>query len=135
MKRKHLFIIASVIWGIPGVIITIKGINAYFEMAHDDLCWLILITLSVLLGFFFMFRKIVNKYSLRIYSLSENVKIWQTFPLRGWILLIFMMSLGFLLKIIPNIPDEFTASFYSGLGPMLILSSVGFVINMKMIDK
>ena len=66
MKRKHLLIIASVIWGIPGVIITIKGISAYFEMEHEKLCWLILMTLSVLLGFFFMFKKIVNKYSLLI---------------------------------------------------------------------
>ena len=131
MKRKHLLIIASVIWGIPGVIITIKGISAYFEMEHEKLCWLILMTLSVLLGFFFMFKKIVNKYSLRIYSLGEKVKMWQTFPLRGWILLIFMMGLGFLLKIIPNVPLEFTAAFYSGLGPMLLLSSFRFLFNIR----
>lgn len=29
MNRKHLFIVASIIWGIPGVIITTKGIKAY----------------------------------------------------------------------------------------------------------
>ena len=131
MKRKHLLILASVIWGIPGSIITTKGITTYFEMPHEKLWWLILITLSVLLGFFFMFMKIVNKYSLRIYSLGEKVKIWQAFPLRGWILLIFMMGLGFMLKIIPSIPLEFKAAFYSGLGPMLILSSLRFLFNIR----
>lgn len=29
MKRKHLYLVAGVIWGIPGIIISLKGINAY----------------------------------------------------------------------------------------------------------
>ena len=52
-----------------------------------------------------------------------------TFPLRGWILIICMTSLGLVLKHIPHIPTEFTASFYSGLGPMLIWAAGRFVIN------
>lgn len=35
-----------------------------------------------------MFRKIVGRYCRRIASLpADKVKIWQTFPVRGWILL------------------------------------------------
>lgn len=29
MRKKHLYLAAGVIWGIPGVIISIKGIDAY----------------------------------------------------------------------------------------------------------
>lgn len=29
MNRKHLYLIAAIIWGIPGVIIPVKGISAY----------------------------------------------------------------------------------------------------------
>lgn len=29
MRKRHLYLAAGLIWGIPGVIISIKGINAY----------------------------------------------------------------------------------------------------------
>lgn len=134
MKRKHLYIVAGVIWGIPGIIISLKGINAYRVQPPEDIWWLLLITAAVLTAFFLMFRKIVDRYCGRIASLSEKVKIWQTFPARGWVLLIFMMGLGIALKHIQGIPPAFTASFYSGLGPMLILSSVRFMSYRKNAD-
>lgn len=134
MKRKHLYLVAGLIWGIPGIIISLKGINAYLIQPSDDIWWLLLITAAVLTAFFLMFRRIVDRYSGRIASLPEKVKIWQTFPARGWVLLIFMMGLGIALKHIPGIPPAFTASFYSGLGPMLILSSVRFMSYRKNAD-
>ena len=131
MKRKHLYFVAAVIWGIPGITITLKGICAYRMQPSENLWWLLLITICVLSGFFLMFRKIVNRYCRRIASLPEKVKIWQTFPTRGWVLLIFMMGLGIALKHIPAIPSAFIASFYSGLGPMLVFSSLRFMAEMK----
>lgn len=127
MNRKHLYVVAAVIWGIPGIMITLKGIKAYTIQPSENLWWLLLITAFVLASFFLMFRRIVDRYSDRIASLPERVKIWQTFPLRGWILLIFMMSLGIALKHIPGIPSAFTASFYTGLGPMLLFSAGRFM--------
>ena len=85
------------------------------------------ISISVQAAFYLMFRRIVDRYCDRIAALPEKVKIWQTFPLRGWILLIFMMSLGIALKHIPGIPSAFTASFYTGLGPMLLFSAGKFM--------
>lgn len=131
MKRKHLYAVAAVIWGIPGITITLKGISAYGKQPSENLWWLLLITVSVLAAFFMMFRRIVDRYCGRIASLPANVKIWQTFPARGWILIVFMMGLGITLRYIPGIPPAFTASFYSGLGPMLLLSSFRFVANME----
>lgn len=127
MNRKHLYVVAAVIWGIPGIMITLKGIKAYTIQPSENLWWLLLITAFVLASFFLMFRRIVDRYSERIASLPERVNIWQTFPLRGWILLIFMMSLGIALKHIPGIPSAFTASFYTGLGPMLLFSAGRFM--------
>lgn len=129
MKKRDLYIVAGVIWGVPGVIISLKGINAYRIQPSEDIWWLLLITAGVLSGFFLMFRRIVNRYCQRIASLPERVKIWQTFPARGWFLIVFMMGLGIALKHIPDIPSAFTASFYSGLGPMLLLSSLRFLAN------
>ena len=127
MKRIYLYYIAAALWGIPGVIITVKGLRAYLTMPQDILWWLILITVLVLAGFFFMFSRIVDRYSARIAVLPEKTSFWQTFPLRGWILIVFMSCLGIALKFIPGVPAEFTASFYSGLGPMLIFAACRFI--------
>lgn len=131
MNRKLLYVVAAVIWGIPGIIITFKGISAYGMQPSDKLWWLLLITAVVLTAFFFMFRRIVNRYCCRIASLADKVKIWQTFPINGWILLVFMMGFGIALKHIPGVPSAFTASFYSGLGPMLLLSSGRFLLHIR----
>ena len=127
MNRKYLYIVAGLIWGIPGVIIAIKGIKAYCIQPSENLWWLLMITVAVLAAFFFMFRRIVDRYCDRIAALPDKVSIWQTFPTRGWILVVFMKCLGIVLKHIPAVPTAFTASFYSGLGPMLVLASLRFV--------
>ena len=131
MEKKHLYFVAGLIWGVPGIIISIKGISAYRMQPSEDLWWLLLITASVLAAFFMMFRRIVNRYCGRIASLPAKVKIWQTFPARGWILIVFMMGLGIALRHIPAIPSTFIASFYSGLGPMLVFSSLRFMADLK----
>jgi hypothetical protein len=44
-----------------------------------------------------------------------------------------MSCLGIALKFIDGIPAEFTASFYSGLGPMLVFAACRFISNRKQI--
>jgi len=131
MSKTNLYLIAALIWGIPGIIISVKGIRSYLSMAPENLWWLLLITGTVIGGFFMMFSRIVDKYSARIASLPQKTSFWQTFPLRGWILVICMICLGIILKRINGIPTSFTASFYSGLGPMLIVASLRFIHNRK----
>ena len=67
MNRKYLYYIAAALWGIPGIIITVKGIRAYLTMPSHKLWWLLLITTFVIAGFFVMFRRIVDciRHALR----------------------------------------------------------------------
>jgi len=127
MNKRYLYFIAALIWGAPGIMIAIKGINAYRSMPTDELWWLILITIGVLTGFIWMFRRIVDRYCGLIAAQPEKTSIWHTFPLKGWILVIGMSCLGMALKFMPFIPAEFTASFYSGLGPALVLAAIRFI--------
>lgn len=128
MNKRILYYVAALLWGAPGILIAVKGIRAYMQMAPDKLWWLLLITAAVLASFYFMFTKIVNKYCARIAALPQKTSLLQTFPLRGWILIVFMSCLGMALKFI-GVPAEFTASFYSGLGPMLVLAAVRFLLR------
>lgn len=131
VNRKYLYIVAVLIWGIPGIKITQQGIDAYARLLESDRIFLIIAgTLLVFFSFFFMFRRIVDRYSLHISSLPYKTWVWHVFPLRGWLMLLIMMSLGIVLNHIPNIPIIFIALFYSGLGPMLLISAVRFIIYM-----
>lgn len=131
MNKKNLYCIAALIWGIPGIIITVKGIRAYLSMAPQQLWWLLLITAAVLASFYMMFSRIVDRYSARIAAQPQKTTVWQTFPLRGWILIVCMSCLGIVMKHIPAVPAAFTASFYSGLGPMLLFAALRFLRHRK----
>lgn len=131
MNRTALYYIAAALWGTPGVIITIKGVEAYLTMPGQKLWWLILITAAVLAGFFFMFRRSADKYSAHIAAQAQKTAPWRAFPPSGWILIVFMLCLGISLKFIPGIPAEFIASFYSGLGPMLLFAACRFISNSR----
>lgn len=131
MNKKNLYCIAALIWGIPGIIITVKGIRAYLSMAPQNLWWLLLITAAVLASFYMMFSRIVDRYSARIAAQPQKTTVWQTFPLRGWILIVCMSCLGIVMKHIPAVPAAFTASFYSGLGPMLLFAALRFLRHRK----
>lgn len=127
MSRKYLYLSAALIWGIPGIVITIRGVLAYCNQEPAELWWLLLFTVGAMVAFYFIFNKITAKYINRIAIMPDVVHIWNTFSLRGWILVAFMMMLGITLRLISIVPHEFTASFYSGLGPMLILSAIRYM--------
>lgn len=126
MKKNHLFVLAGLVWSGPGLGITIKGLMAYKDVLWEDVWWLLLITVVVCVGFYFIFNRVVISYSERILLLPDKVNAFMTFSPRGWMLLAFMMGLGITMKYIQNIPSQFIASFYCGLEPMLILSSLKF---------
>lgn len=125
--RRLLYFVAALIWGAPGVAITTKGVRAYCALSVFEEWWLPLISIGVLLFFFFIFRRVVDKYIAHISALPDKAPLWCTFPVRGWAIILFMMGLGISLKYIPNVPLQFIASFYSALGPMLLWSAFRFL--------
>ena len=128
-SKPLLYLTAALVWGIPGVIITTKGVRAYAQLPSINR-WLYLITIFVLAAFYLMFRKVVARYSAHIEGLTFPSPIWNTFPLHWFVLILFMMVLVISLKFIPVISTEFYATFYSGLGPMLLFSSFRFLNKM-----
>ena len=70
----------------------------------------------------------MNPINKRILYLIAGV-IWGVVPANElwWLLIVCMSCLGIALKFVSFIPAEFTASFYSGLGPALIVAGFRFV--------
>lgn len=129
VAKRHLLLANAIVWGAPGVKILVTGIQSYLALwPSKSIVWLSVGTVLVLAGFVWMFNRIVKKYSDRIMGFPEKRKSILAFlPIRGWILVIFMICLGISLKFIPGIPAEFFASFYCGLGPALIAAGTRFL--------
>ena len=128
IDKKWLPRIAAIIWGTPGIMLFAKGIR--IGNAMPEKWWLYLIAAAVFAQFFFMFRKIVDRYSALALSGNERKKsIRYMFPLRGWILIVAMPCLGILFKHLPFIPQEFYPAFYPGLGLALVYAAFRFVRN------
>lgn len=129
VAKRHLLLANAIVWGAPGIKILITGVKSYFALwPSKSILWLALGTILVMTGFVWMFSKIVKKYSDRIMDFPQQKKSILAFlPVKGWILVIFMMCLGISLKHIPGVPTEFIASFYCGLGPALVSAAYLFL--------
>ncbi|MBR1436715.1 MAG: hypothetical protein IJ584_16580 [Bacteroidales bacterium] len=129
--KRHLLLTNAIVWGAPGIKILVTGIRSFIAIwPSKSIVWLAIGTVAVLAGFLWMFSRIVKRYSDRILAFpTERKSIFAFLPVRGWILVIFMMCLGISLKFIPGIPTEFFASFYPGLGTALIVAGSTFLSN------
>jgi len=129
VDKKHLYTFNAMIWGVPGLMVTTKGVRAYY-MLNGGRWWMYIITIVVFFLFSFMFDRIVKKYCDRIAALEGDIRsLFDGLSLKGYILIGFMIGLGITLKLIPGIPAEFFATFYCGLGPALILAAVKFMVR------
>lgn len=122
-----LLIANGLIWSFPGIKILLGGIDAVRECGKPVV---ILLALLVFTGFHFMFRSIVRKNVLRVDSMTEDrVPFWKMMPLKSWLILLFMMSLGIALKLTGIASVFFIAFFYCGLGTALSEAALTYIIK------
>lgn len=132
--KKSLLAINAVLWAIPGVIISTKGILAYSTTVAgcNKILYLIAGSLLTLVFFLFIFSKITKKYTDRILRLpDEKNSVFMIMNLKGYIMFAFMITLGIVLKSIHTVPIEFFAFFYCGLGPALLYAAMKFCCKIK----
>lgn len=130
VKKKTLLSTAGILWLISGVNILRIGVSAFVQsMMAGSSIWLISLgAVLVFTGFMMMFRKIVRKHEKRILSYpQERREIWHCFDRRGYLLMIFMMTLGIVLRRFAQLPAAFFAVFYSGLGCALSMAGLLFM--------
>lgn len=122
-----LLIANGLIWSFPGTKILLSGIDAVREYGKPVV---ILLSLLIFIGFHFMFRSIVRKNVSRVDSMTEErVAFWKMMPLKSWLILLFMMSLGIALKVTGIASVFFIAFFYCGLGTALSEAALTYLIK------
>lgn len=88
-------------------------------------------TLVIFLAFhLFVFRKMVNKHTVRITGYQgTKTHVIKFLDKRGYLIMAFMMGGGILLRASGVVPTWFIAFFYTGLGAALALAGVTFLIR------
>ena len=130
VNKEHLLLMQVLCWLGPGVKILVGGIQAMKQVnaVHEERVWWLCITAAVVaVCFSLMFNNFVKRYTARILNFPERRKsLFAFFDLHGYILIFFMMGLGISLKHIPEMPAEFFAGFYPGLGTALSIAGVRY---------
>lgn len=125
MKTNHLLIIDGIVWLIAGVNVVKLGVEAWIGLDCTTLL-MVLGSLITLAAFSTMFVRMVLKNERRIATIPRPQRhVWNCMPLRSFLIMVFMITLGVTLRRSPHVPREFIAFFYVGLG--LALSAAGIV--------
>ena len=127
IKAPYLLIIASIIWLIPAVLISRTG---FMTRATSWDYWRIIGAVLTFIPFnFFIFARIVKKHTERIKGYGDTKQsITKTFDLKTYIIIVFMIILGILLRRVFHVHEAFISFFYPGLGLALLIAGIKFLV-------
>lgn len=127
MKTSHLLIIDGIIWLVAGLNVVKLGVEAWQALDTTNV-WLALGSIATLAAFATMFVRMVFKNAVRIEKIPvERRRVWHCMSLRSFAIMAFMIALGVTLRHSPQVPREFIASFYVGLGTALSAAGVVYL--------
>ena len=133
MKKENLITVAGMVWLLAGVNVALVGARAAVEMsgvAVGVVVALVVGAVAVFFAFHAMFGTIVLKNAQRIRGLEEErLNFLRFLDLKGYLIMAFMMSFGFGLRLSGLIPNWFFAFFYTGLGCALALAGASFLLH------
>ena len=121
------------VWLLAGANVALIGVRAAVDMSGAAVGIFVALVIAAVAAFFAfhaMFGKIVLKNAQRIRSLdAERLNFLRFLDLKGYLIMAFMMSFGFGLRLSGLIPTWFFAFFYTGLGCALALAGSSFLLH------
>lgn len=126
VRRHYLFALAGLFWTIAGGILCIRG--SIWLLSLVSSVGIAMAAGSVLLAavaYIFGFSKIVRKNIERIHRLPDRASIFAFTPLRGYVMIFLMMTLGITLRN-SSLPKYYLIVPYLGMGGVLLIGSVRF---------
>ena len=129
LYQKGLFIFASVTWIFAGIMLINKGFQYLPEETTLPYVKITLAFVAGLFFYYFVFTRIMVKYSEHILLLSPQQKhpVYKAFRLRFYIMITVMISSGVLFRKLGIVPIEYLSLFYFTMGTPLLISSVKFL--------
>ena len=127
VDKKTLLLIAGIVWIIAGINILRIGLVTWRDSSQDGLFKVAEAMVVFLLFFVFVFRRLYKKYISRI-DRKEGLRCpFSFFDVKGWVMMVFMITLGILVRRFHWLPIAFIAVFYVGLSLALIITGFLFI--------
>ncbi len=126
VPRYYLFGLAGAFWTFAGLMLCARAIlwlNAFslsIELALETTSIAIAI-----IGYLFLFFKVVQKNIDRIGQLPENACVFAFAAWRGYVMIALMITIGITLRN-TSIPKYFLAVPYTAMGAILLIGSARF---------
>ncbi|MET3616384.1 hypothetical protein ABID14_000004 [Peptoniphilus olsenii] len=134
--KKVLIVIAGLLWMFTGFMVTKIGLEAYIELNANALFFIPISILIFYLFYFKIFSPLQTKNVKRIMSLQdEELKLWKFLDKKSYIIMIFMMTFGIVLRKFANLPALFLFIFYTGLGVALFAAGLKYFVEKKQIKE
>ena len=127
INKIHLILLAAIVWFIAGFNVLRIGLEDYSPYLS-----IINIVISIIIfGLFYLliFSRMVNKVLKRIKHYKTKVYFWKFLDMKSFLIMLFMMTFGILIRIFNLLPAKFIAIFYTGLGMALVLASINYAFN------
>ena len=126
MKTQWLAFMAGIIWLAAGFNVCRIGVEAWRALTATT-AGMVLGSLATLVLFSVMFVKMLFK-NVRIGRIyPAHRRIWHLMPLRSYLVMAVMITLGIILRSCQAVPRTFIASFYVGLGGALMLAGAVYL--------
>lgn len=126
VSRHWLYGIAGVVWTAVGTMLGARALGWLQPFETETRVLMVLggSGLSII-AYLSLFRKIIGKNIRRISDLPDPVCVFAFTPWRGYLIILFMVTFGALLRSSP-IPRPYLVIPYAAMGGVLILGSLRF---------
>lgn len=133
MKSENLLIVAGAVWCFAGLNVLGIGISELIGFSMVPALGLAAASIVIFMLFSRMFHRVMAKSTRRIWDFGDTrMSIFKFFDARGYLIMAFMMALGFGLRATGLAPAWFIAFFYTGLGTALCMAGVAFFVARAM---
>lgn len=128
VNRQALLITAGIVWIVAGANILRIGIVTWLDTSEYWLFKTCEASIVFLLFFILIFRRLYYKHTRRIeQKRSEKNCPFAFFDAKGWIIMVFMITIGIAIRTFHLLPDTFISVFYTGLSVALIVTGILFI--------
>ena len=129
MTKKGLVLLAGIVWSVAGINVARMGVLTWITLKSPCHPALFIGSLATFIVFGMMFFRLTKKNLRRIAAFEkEKNPFWMFMSLKSYLIMIFMISLGVVLRNYTITPRTFIASFYVGLGTALILAGIAYFL-------
>jgi len=126
VNNRALLLIAGMVWVIAGGNILRIGILTWLSDSQHWLFKVVEATIVFLLFFNLIFKRLYIKHTKRISDKNDKSCPFSFFDFKGWIIMIFMITLGIVVRRFQLLPNSFISVFYTGLSIALIITGLLF---------